>query len=345
MEITGRDQWAAWQDRRLPPVEKVREGIWCVPIAFDAPVRHTFCYIVVGDDRAAWIIDPGWHSAEGGDALASTLAALGVSRVEGTLVTHYHPDHLGMAAEVRRRYGGWLAMSDADRAVVDVFDDPSRLDALDRQWLHAAGVPESRLAGVVLSPQSVQDTARLARPDRSLADGDLLTLPGRSLRVVATPGHTPGHVCFVEEAAAVVFTGDHVLPRITPNVGMTSTGHRAHVLADYLASLDRIARWGALEALPAHEYRFRGLGERAAELSAHHAARSDEIATAVADGADTTWLVASRVQWARPWDAFDGVNLRAALGETSAHLHHLVDAGRLAIHSAPGDPVRFQPVG
>ena len=86
----------------------------------------------------------------------------------------------------------------------------------------------------------------------SCEDGDLVPLEGRRLRAVWTPGHTPGHLCLYDEAADLLLTGDHVLPRITPNVGLQP--HTAEPpLAAYLNSLRRVSAYADAEALPAHE--------------------------------------------------------------------------------------------
>ena len=116
----------------------------------------------------------------------------------------------------------------------------------------------------------------MVEPHVLLADGDLVPLPGRWLRAVWTPGHTPGHLCLHEETEDVLLTGDHVLPRISPNIGLQP--HAADPpLAAYLESLKRIAGYDSAEALPAHEYRFHGLADRARMLLAHHDRRCAEV--------------------------------------------------------------------
>jgi glyoxylase-like metal-dependent hydrolase (beta-lactamase superfamily II) len=113
-------------------------------------------------------------------------------------------------------------------------------------------------------------------PDILLNDSDLVPGTGRRLRAVWTPGHTPGHLGLHEEAEDVLLTGDHVLPRITPNIAQM-----AHTddppLADYLESLVRAADYDSAEALPAHEYRFHGLADRVRVIRLHHDHRIQEI--------------------------------------------------------------------
>src|SRR5699024_10454521 len=161
-------------------------------------------------------------------------------------------------------------------------------------------------------------------------DGDELPLAGRTLRIVATPGHTAGHICIVDPDSEVIFTGDHVLPRITPNVGLSSLDLGRDPLAEYFASLERMPAWDGFEACPAHEYRFSGLAERSEQLRVHHEQRAGEIAAVLAAGAQTVWQIAERISWSRGFDSLDGMNLRSALGETGAHVEYLARQGKVA---------------
>ena len=128
----------------------------------------------------------------------------------------------------------------------------------------------------------------------------------------------------------VVLTGDHVLPRITPNVGLGAADDNRNALRHYYESLDAMAPWDGFEVCPAHEYRFRGLAERANDLRAHHEQRAQEILDVLAVAPSlTVWQIAQRLTWSRGWDGLDGVNLRSALSETAAHLEHLAGGGEL----------------
>jgi len=107
-----------------------------------------------------------------------------------------------------------------------------------------------------------------------------------------------------------------------------------------VSSLGKIAAFDADEGLPAHEWRFRGLKGRAAEIVAHHQKRDAEILRAV-DLLDrpTTWQVAAALTWSRGWPSLHGLQRRLALAETLAHLWHLAE-NRL-VSSSPGDPARW----
>jgi len=183
----------------------------------------------------------------------------------------------------------------------------------------------------------------MARADVLLEDGELVPLPGRQLRAVWTPGHTPGHLCLHEESENLLLTGDHVLPRISPNIGL-QPNFAEPPLAAYLRSLELIAAYDQAEALPAHEYRFAGLATRVKMLLAHHERRCDEVLAILGRlGPATAWQVTEELTWSRGWSSVVGFMRRAALAEAAAHLKHLVDAGRVT--QIASEPVRYQLAG
>jgi len=181
-------------------------------------------------------------------------------------------------------------------------------------------------------PQSDMKVMRtMPDPTRTLDDDTYLPLPGRQIRLLWTPGHTPGHLSFHDEDNDLLLTGDHVLPRISPNVGL-HPHHAGSPLGPYLNSLRRLLPYESVEVLPAHEWRFRGLPTRVRQLLHHHDERLAEILAVLDDepGA-TTWQIAQRLTWAHGWDAITGFQRRAALAESAAHLDHLVETGVLDV--------------
>jgi glyoxylase-like metal-dependent hydrolase (beta-lactamase superfamily II) len=202
-------------------------------------------------------------------------------------------------------------------------------------------VPPAVAAELTVRVAEAAGYLRLPEPDRLLRDGEPLDLPGRRIRVVWTPGHTPGHICLYDADHDLLLTGDHLLPRITPNIGLTPYAP-VSPLRGYLASLAGLDRYDSAEALPAHEYRFRGIAARAAALAAHHAERADEVVTVVAAAPGLTlWQVTERLTWSRGWAEITGFMRRAALAETAAHVAHLREDGRLQVTVPAGGPVQL----
>ncbi|HEX3792002.1 MAG TPA: MBL fold metallo-hydrolase [Pseudonocardiaceae bacterium] len=333
--VLGTEQHLAWQQRTLPPVERISGGLWSVPVPIpDNPLRYTLSYLVPGDNGVV-VVDPGWQTDEGWQALLAGLTAAGVSvsDVVGVVATHIHPDHHGLSARLRAESGAWVAMHPLERDTlphrVAAKTAEGRRDAMARMLL-SSGAPPTEVTG---QRKQVDPGANrpieMAEPDVLLDDGDLVPLPGRRLRAIWTPGHTPGHLCLQEPDARLLLTGDHVLPRITPNIGM-QPGLTNSPLRRFIESLERVGEFDDHDALPAHEYRFRGLAVRTRQLIEHHDHRCRELVDVVTElGTPTLWQLAENLTWSRPW-AEVGAMRFAALAETAAHVSHLVDLGQVA---------------
>ena len=154
----------------------------------------------------------------------------------------------------------------------------------------------------------------MAVPDCPLGDGDSAAFPGWSLGAL----HTPGPLCFAEQRTGLFFSGDHVLPRISPNVSSTHRGE-PHPLRSFLDSLTGVRDLDPTEVLPAHEWRFRGLADRVDALTAHHEARLTEFLAAIrAHPGSTPWDLAAHLTWSRPWEACERRMRIFAATETDA---------------------------
>ena len=173
---------------------------------------------------------------------------------------------------------------------------------------------------------------RLPAPSRRVRNGDVVRLAGRDMFVVHTPGHTLDHICIHDPEAGLVFTGDHVLPTITPHISGIAAGRDP--LRNFFASLDRVAELEDVRlALPAHGHPFEDVAGRAAAIRAHHEGRLDKLREASSALGPTTVAELSH-QLFRParWGPM-------AESETYAHLEHLRLAGRAERHNERGRPV------
>jgi glyoxylase-like metal-dependent hydrolase (beta-lactamase superfamily II) len=175
-------------------------------------------------------------------------------------------------------------------------------------------------------------------PDRWLADGVDIPLETRTLRVIATPGHTRGHVVFHDPENDALFAGDHVLPHITPSIGV-ELNRPPSPLRDYLASLELIRALPDARLLPAHGPVTTSVHDRIDELLAHHEERLTATAETIDRGANTAFEAASTLTWTRRKRAFDELdmfNKILAIHETMAHLVVLVERGWLTSTVADG---------
>ncbi|MFE2511081.1 MBL fold metallo-hydrolase [Streptomyces naganishii] len=323
-----------------------------VPIP-DNPLGHTLVY-VVDTGRGPVLVDTGWDDPASWEALAEGLAAFGTSPgdVHGVLITHHHPDHHGLSGRVREASGAWVAMHAADIAIVRRTREarPERWFAYMAAKLEAAGAPEEHVAPLRAARGRTLPGLAPALPDREIVPGELIDLPGRRLRAVWTPGHTPGHVCLhLEEdhpagspGRGRLFSGDHLLPGITPHIGLYEDPDDATVtdpLGDYLASLERVGRLTSAEVLPAHQHPFGDAGARVQDLLAHHEHRLASLLSLLSEPL-TPWQLATRMRWNRPWPEIPRASRDIAVSEAESHLRHLVKQGRA--EPVPGtDPVTY----
>lgn len=337
---TSPAQFRAWQQRELPTTEEIAPGLWSIPVPIpDHPLRYVISYVFVGQGRAV-VVDPGWPTEESWQALVEGLSRAGVGpeQVDGVLLTHGHHDHRGLAGRIRAASGAWIAVHPEEARYLqdDPQDDPEFAHRRE-EWMREAGAPAEAIAEVANSAHGLPAMPEPARANRLIADGEAIDVPG-GRRVIAhwTPGHSPGHLCFHLPQDRMLITGDHVLPRISPNISVFA-GHPTSALTDFLRSLEKVSALAVDHVLPAHEFRFDEFTRRVTELSEHHSSRLIEVLQVLsANEASTGWGMASQLSWARPWEQIHGFQKRAALGEALSHLHHLQTTGSVSSHLVDG---------
>jgi glyoxylase-like metal-dependent hydrolase (beta-lactamase superfamily II) len=259
------------------------------------------------------------------------------------VATHCHPDHLGNAAWIARRFGCPVAMAQAEYlAAHAIIDERASFGVRDTTALFRAhGLDDEHLAALEARGNRYKRGVPEApsRFDRILA-GDVTPAGGQAWRVIPGFGHSPEHAALHSVAGGVLISGDMLLPTITTNVAVWPSEPDADPLARFLASL------GAFEALPpdtlvlpSHGLPFRGIPLRVGQLRAHHAARLDHLHAAVAAAREPQSAAAVvPVLFRRPLDLQQRY---FAMGEAIAHLNHLWHAGRLARHVGADGAIRF----
>ena len=328
----------------MPPPVAAAVGVWSIPLPFPNPLTFAYAYAWEGPDGIV-MIDAGWDSDACWQALCNGLerAGRGLADIIGVVATHVHPDHYGLATRMRREAGAWVAIHPAEQRFL-VHTQQQR-DAAIREmegWLRRGGAPREEMRRLDADASDLRRQLPTAEPDHDLLDGQVV--PGTSGQLVAlhTPGHTPGHLCFHDPVRDLLFTGDHLLPRITPNVSLRPRSDE-NPLQDFLTSIDRLRDFDDVLVLPGHEWPFDQLSRRLDGVAAHHTERLDEMEQAVRAGASTAWQVMRRVMWSRPFDQLEGPAVRSAFGETQSHLRYLADIERLVF--VAGSPDRWRAVG
>jgi glyoxylase-like metal-dependent hydrolase (beta-lactamase superfamily II) len=289
------------------------------------------------------MVDGGWALPESRLRLERAMASIGhdLTDISRILVTHVHRDHYTQAVELRRLFGARVALGAGERHGLEMLNrirsnvPVSSLDSLRRN-----GADD--LASRVGRTLDEFDATNWEAPDEWLDAGEL-EVGDRTLRVIPTPGHTKGHVVFLDERAKLLFAGDHVLPHITPSIGF-ELGEPGSPLVDYLNSLRLMTTYADARLLPAHGPVAASTHARVADLLAHHDIRLAEAVDALGSDELDAHAVARRLTWTRRRIGFtdlDDFNRMLAINETAAHLQVLVRTGQAAVVTNGGID-RFQ---
>lgn len=279
----------------------------------------------------------GWTAIDCGiatDATRASWESIFVSQLRGlpilrVLVTHCHPDHVGLADWLCQRWLAPLWMSAAEYAFARLMS--AGLPGADG----SAAVPHFRAHGLTDAAQIGKLQGRnhyyqdlvpsMPLSYTRLQDGQMISIGigehARKWRVITGFGHSPEHVSLYAEQDQILISGDMLLPRISTNVSVFAIEPLANPVQQYMDSLQKYLDVGVTAnalILPSHGKPFRGAHTRIAQLLAHHRTRLEEVLVACATAQSALDILP--VMFKRPLDTHQ---LSFALGEAVAHLHKL----------------------
>lgn len=304
-------------------MERVSEGVYRleVPMRFN-PLGCTHSYLL---SDSATLIDTGVGTEQARTALKNQLGAAGVnlSEIKNIIITHLHGDHIGLVDFVRSVSNATVyAHSSAKRIQEERVDRGSGFIRDSKNELMMLG--GGKYLNMFSKLERFRGRRRPAiRVDVTLDDGEQVLLDGSKLDVYWTPGHAPEHICLFDEDKRLLYSGDHVLPRITSHVSL-HIYQKGDPLRDYLKSLDRLKGLKVDAVLPAHEHVFHDLDGRITELKLHHRRRCGEILNKIRQKEKTVFQISAEISWdSKPWPQMDFWSKRMAAAETLAHLVYL----------------------
>jgi glyoxylase-like metal-dependent hydrolase (beta-lactamase superfamily II) len=296
---------------------------------------------------------PCWTLIDTGVALEATRQAwdtifanyLGGRPIKRVIITHAHPDHVGNAAWVCERYAGaqcqltstvgeyfWAHIM--SNAKVDGFDNETQTAHFRRH-----GVAGPMLEAIAQNRKSYYNTLvpQVPRSFVRMAHGDVLSIGGRSWDVMVGFGHSNEHASLYCRDTNVLISGDMLLPRISTNIGVWPTEPEASPVRQFLKALTAYLKLPEdVLVCPSHGRLFRGAHERVRQLTAHHHERLAETLEACATPKTAADIIP--VMFKRELDAHQTV---FAVGETLAHLHYLLDEGKVVRKLGEDGVVRF----
>ena len=311
------------QERATDDVIEVAPNVLRAQLPIEMPgLGHVNMY-VLEDAEGFAVVDPGLPGDDSWSAVVDRLdkANAPMARVHTVVVTHSHPDHFGNAMRLVEATEADFLTHSAFRwwaTECDHVDDVDDEDLTFYDWSsettpwggegYGSNAMRNRFAsaGVWMDPT----------PTRRVRHGEVVRLAGRDMFAFHTPGHTIDHLCLHDPEGGVLFSGDHVLPTITPHIAGTSNGRDP--LAHFFTSLDRTAALeGVTQVLPAHGQPFADLAGRCDAIKDHHGDRIERLREICQSlGPATVMDVSRHLFQERNWGPM-------AESETFAHLEHL----------------------
>ncbi len=315
------------------PIE-VAPGILLLRLPLPFALDHINVYLLATDD--GWtLIDTGldWPESRAAWEIALAHELLRGHPITRLIVTHHHPDHIGLAGWHAARWNVGLEISAGEWAVAGRYGDRTRDPHRERValWTTNGMAPAEAEALVTKMPTYLRWVHALPDSPRLLALDRVIEIGARRWRPIVGRGHAPEHVSLLCEDDDILIAGDQVLPRISPNISVWPDGPQ-NPLAQYLDSLDDFARLGRDPlVLPSHHGPFRGLTTRVSEIRALHHLRLDELRAFCAQprsAQDCLPLLFKRV--------LRDQQIAFAMGEALAHLHYLAARHELVVQHDMG---------
>jgi len=292
-------------------------------------LKYVNIYLIQGDSECI-LVDTGLDTEEAFDSLKKQLAEIGVGFKDITQIvaTHVHGDHYGMAAKLREVCQAKISLHRLEKVLLETRhpDRDKWFQMIDR-WFRLNGAPPFQPAEFQAVPQTRARSTPPPLPDITLQDGEPISISPFDLQVLWTPGHSPGHISLFERTHKLLFSGDFILPTITPNVSLRPQD-KSNPLADFINSLNRVRQLDVRLVLPAHGKPFVNLEQRVEELLQHHQQRNLEILDALDTKAKTAYQIATEISWMLEkggvdWQDLAPLDKRMAVLETLAHLEYL----------------------
>ena len=264
---------------------------------------------------------------------------LSIDDIDYLIITHDHPDHVGLMKEIKDQNPNiQVLMHEITHDVIKWMADPSNeneiknsADELKSRTMKY-GITEEMAETMFGFSTNMHRMIPYIKPDRILNDNDEIKFDSTNLKFIWTPGHSLGHICVFEESRRYLFSGDHVLSRITPHIGTSTVPPLiekkfdfTNILDLYLKSLDKIDKLDPKIIFPAHQEVIYEPHKRILEMKQHHDNRLSEVSKVIENKALTPYRI-SQIHFG---EDLDGLNTLLALSEVLSHLIYLENLGKI----------------
>ena len=289
------------------------------------PLKAINSYIIPGDDRNL-IVDTGMNRPECREVLDRELEMIGIDPSStDVFVTHMHADHLGLAPHITKGETT-VFMGKEDIAVIDDGEYWRKM----LKYAVMNGFPNLNPYEAIKKHPGYKYGPLGTMNLKSLEGGERIEVGDFDFTTIHTPGHSSGHMCLYDRGRKLLFSGDHILESITPNVSLWS--EEEDHLSDYIKSLQKVRRFNISIALPGHRDMIRNVKERIDELIIHHQERAQEVLSIIGDREMDALSIASEMTWDMSYESFQDFPIMQkwfALGESIAHIRYLERGGKV----------------
>ena len=311
-------------------------------IKIDVPfqVKFVCCYIFKINGKNV-LIDAGFNSPAWRKIFLQQINSIGlnIEDIDVCIITHNHLDHIGLIQEFKRKNPNLeIVMHDITNKTLKWETDKSNTEEIEKEAIEISikmknyGLSEEERLRIVQFFTYWPKLRNYQIPDKIVHDDDKLL---NDLEIIWTPGHSFGHICIFDAKRKYLFSGDHILSRITPHIGNFvipdflaaeyANYNFNNVLEQYLQSLDRIDSLNPEIIFPAHQEIIYNPHERISEIKEHHTNRLNEISKVIKNNP----LTPRKISQIHFGEDLDEINSFMALSEVLGHLFYLEDLGKI----------------
>lgn len=308
-------------------------GIYLVRLPLPFRLNHINSYAIKGGE-GWWLVDTGLNTELNRQAWQQFMTQEGISPrdIKAIFITHAHPDHFGAAGWLQSLTSAPVFISHVDEAAIErvwQVRDNKRVDTFTSMF-NSNGMPMSVTQSSYKEMNALATSTHPLPKLNNIELNSTVQLGDFEYRAVFTPGHSDGHLCYFNEEFGVLLCGDHLLPKITPNISLWPEA-QPDPLNNYLQSFQDNFWLSVKLALPAHGKPFKNVKERIDEIAAHHVERLNLMKGLVTE--EATVYSVSKQAFGENLNAHE---VRFAMAETAAHLMYLVYRGELVIKEQGG---------
>lgn len=299
-----------------------------ISIPIPIPALKAVNSYLIAEKEELLIIDTGMPIRSSLGYLEEKLVEYGFKMrdIKKIIVTHLHIDHIGGAGYIQKISGATFSIHEKEAKFIGrLINYPEESVETFKKIMYKTDVPKNLIEEMMFFHPGISNQAIYSKIDynANVRDNDIITVGNRKLRIISTPGHSINNICIYDNEEKILFSGDHVLPEITPNIRVPFNNDNP--LGEYLDSLEKVSKLEVKYYLPGHGNIQSDFKERIKSLKCHHYQRLLETLQIMSSKPLSAYEISSKMNWdiKIPWEDFPTTQKYFAIGETLAHIRYL----------------------